>query len=152
VQKIGTITPGGTTEVNTGFKLVDGMLIKDVFLNVITPETTGATKTVNVGLLSSQAGGNASGFLQGISVATPGIVRGVATIGSGITVYYWASTTRGAYLATFYAGNGTTSAGEYYEIPFIKSSVAATDLSFTRGSVFSECQADIYVEYLQLNS
>lgn len=146
----GTITPGNTTEVSTGFNLPANAIVSDVFLNVLTAETTGATKTVKVGLLSSETGGNALGFLNGVSVAATGLVRGVATVTVGGSNTYYASTTRGVFLADFFAGaNVLGESGLNYETNFLSDSVTAKTISFTRASVFSQCEANIYVTYIQ---
>ena len=50
----------------------------DVFLDVTTLEATGATKTIDIGTLSTDSG-DADGFLDGASVAAAGIIRGSLT-------------------------------------------------------------------------
>lgn len=145
-----TINPGNTTEVNTGYNLPANAILYDVFLNVRTAEATGATKTVEVGLLSSESGGNASGFLNGVSVAATGPVVGAATVTVGGSNTYYASTTKGAFLAKFLAGANTAGdSGLNYETKFLTSSVTAKTISFTRASAFTTCEADIYVTYIQ---
>lgn len=70
---------GANTEFNTGFLLPSNGRILDRLhgagINVTTVETAGG-KTINVGLLSSQSGGNASGLINGSSTATLGQVTG----------------------------------------------------------------------------
>lgn len=146
----GQIKAGNTVEVDTGLILPAHAIVTDVFLNVLTAEATGATKTVKVGLLSTQVGGNAQGFLNGVSVATTGIKRGVATVTAGGTETFYASTTRGAlFVSNFKAGSNVAGdTGINYEHPFLSDSVTAKDVSFTRGSVFVECVANIYVTYI----
>ncbi len=147
----GQIVPGTAAEHALTYSLPANAMVYDVFLNVLTAETSGATKTAEVGLLSSQSGGNAAGFLNGVSVAATGLVRGAATVTTGGSNTYYASTTRGVFLANFFAGGNV--ADEYglnYEHPFLTSSVTAKTISYTPASVFSQCVADIYVTYIQL--
>src|SRR3990167_1491907 len=40
-------------------------IVLDVFVDVTTAESTGSTKTIDVGLLASESGGDADGFLDG---------------------------------------------------------------------------------------
>lgn len=86
-----------TAEQDTGFDLPDDGIVLDVFLNVKTPEATGATKTVDVGLKSGEAGGDTDGFLDGVSVAAGGIKKG--TLASG-------GQTKGALLRADESGSG----------------------------------------------
>jgi len=147
----GQIVPGAASETSTGFNLPANAILTNVFLNVLTPETSGATKTVEVGLLSSETGGNASGFLNGVSVASAGLVLGGATVVVGGSNTYYSATSKGVFLANFLAGGNV--ADEYglnYEHPFLTSSVTAKTISYTPASVFSQCVADIYVTYIAL--
>lgn len=147
----GQIVPGTAAEHSTGFNLPANAILFNVFLNVITPEVTGGTKTVEVGLLSSEAGGNAAGFLNGVSVAAAGLVTGNAVVTVGGSNTYYASTTKGVFLANFFAGaNVLGESGLNYEHSFLTSSVTAQTISYTPASVFSQCVADIYVTYIAL--
>ena len=147
----GNIVPGTAAEHSTLYNLPANAILTDVFLNVTTAETVGATKTVEVGLLSSEGGGNALGFLNGVSVAATGLVRGKATVTTGVSTHYYASTTRGVFFANFFAGADVLGQeGLNYETPFLTSSVTAKTISYTPASVFSTCVADIYVTYIAL--
>jgi hypothetical protein len=147
----GQIVPGAASATLLTYSLPATAIVQDVFLNVLTAETSGATKTVTVGLNASQSGGVAAGFLNGVSVAALGLVRGVATVTVGGSNTYYASTTRGTYLATFEAGANTAyEDGLNYEFPFLTSSVTAKQLVYTPASTFSQCVADIYITYIAL--
>src|SRR3990167_9855574 len=63
------------SEQDTGIDLPAKCIVRDVFVDVTTAETTGATKTMNVGLLASESGGDADGFLVGISFVAAGLLR-----------------------------------------------------------------------------
>lgn len=61
------------TETDTGFDFTAGMAINPLNLSVYT-KTLDATETIDVGLLSSESGGDADGFIVGLSVATAVVV------------------------------------------------------------------------------
>lgn len=66
-----------TTETDTGFNFVAGMVIMPhpaIFVTAID-----ATETIDVGLLSGESGGDADGFLALLSVGTLGAVSGSMT-------------------------------------------------------------------------
>lgn len=65
------------TEVDSGYELpTDGIVLPwGVFVEVLAKEETATTKAADVGLLSSEAGGDADGLLDGISLAATGIVK-----------------------------------------------------------------------------
>ena len=72
-----------TVETGTGILVPAGVAVS-VFLNIISPEVTGTTKTIDIGLLS----GTGDEFIDGGSVAAAGIVIGdvsVLTAGDEIT-------------------------------------------------------------------
>lgn len=136
-------------ETDTGYDLPSRAIILDVFLNVITPETTATTKTVEVGLLASESGGDLDGFLDGVSLAAAGVVRPGAVFNSGSD---WpASTLRGAFLANFTAGSGTDDRGVYVEKPHVADSVTAKSVSVKlANNAFSEAVFDIVIVYIEL--
>lgn len=71
--KISSLTTG---EKDTGFDFPAGAIILDVIVDIDTPESTATTKTIDVGLLSSESGGDTDGFLDGVSTATAGSIQG----------------------------------------------------------------------------
>jgi hypothetical protein len=150
VKKINIIAPSDATEQDTAFDLPANSLVLDVYVNVTSAEATGTTKTIDVGLLSSETNGDADGFLVGIDVSATGIVRGVATITTGAMENFFASTTRGALLANFTAGDDVpTDVGTNYETPHITDT--AVSVTFTAGSAdFVELVANIYVLYIEM--
>lgn len=148
VKKISVSIPDGT-EQDSSWNLPATAIVHDVFVNVTTAESTGTTKTLDVGLLSSESGGDADGFLDGVNVSATGIKRGVATVTAGGTESYFSSTTRGALFRSFLAGaNTATDVGTNYEKPHLSSAVTAKSISYTAGSTdFAELVADIYIVY-----
>jgi hypothetical protein len=108
------------TEVDTGYDIPATGLILEAWVEVITAEATGGTKTLDLGLLSSESGGDADGFVDGVSVASTGI-KPLTLISSGQT--------RGALLRADESG-----AGVLVPVPFSCASVTAKSVSRTLGS------------------
>jgi len=63
-----------TTEVSTGFVLPAGAIVNDVFIEV---STAVAESTIDIGILSTENGGDADGFVDGESCAATGRVQHV---------------------------------------------------------------------------
>lgn len=105
-------TPG--TEKDTGFVLPSGAMVTPLLIGRVL--TTAAGKTVSAGLLSSQAGGSATGLINGMSVATAGTVK--PTING-------ASPTLGSFLSVN-SGAGSTAVGEGYVV-----GATAVNVSYT---------------------
>lgn len=122
----------GTSLVTTNFKLPATSLITAyprVFVRVA--ETTGATKTIKVGL-----GATAAAIINGLSVATAGLVQptltnAAVTLGTSLFVY-----------------GGATSTAPVFE-PLIVSTTSA--ITWTPGSAdYANLDADIIIEYAVL--
>ncbi len=114
-----------TAEFDTGFKLAGRTVVHEVINEVI---TNVAASTVSCGLLSSQTGGNATGFVNASSCANAGFVDLVLQNTTGAS-----SNTIGAYL---YAHQGVKSADGtpvYAAIkkPFVTDTVVAKNISIT---------------------
>jgi hypothetical protein len=79
-----------TVETDTGFDLTPGMIINPLGCSVYVTAID-ATETINVGLLSSESGGDADGILAILSVGTLGVIAptlasGAETIGALLKV------------------------------------------------------------------
>lgn len=145
----------GTSETDMGFDLpATAIVLPEIFINVITAEATGGTKTIDVGLLSSESGGDADGFVDGISVAATGIVEAGATVTAGGTETYYSANTLGVLLSTFLAGaNVATDVGTFEKKKHLTSSVTAKSISITPGSAdFAELVVDVYIPYITLET
>lgn len=144
--------PSGA-EQDTGYDLIAKGLLLDVLLDVTAAEVTGGTKTLNVGLLSSESGGDADGFVAGLSVASTGLKRPGVSIIAGGTETYVGSWTRGVLLAP-HPKAGTNNAGDtgiYIEQPHLTGSVTAKSVSFTAGSNdWVEFRGDLYLIYAEI--
>jgi hypothetical protein len=139
----------GTSENETSFALPALAIVKNVYLRVKTAEATGGTKTIDVGTLSTDSG-DADGFLDGVSVASTGLVGPSITKTTGSNEVYISASTHGALLAD--QELGTDVAGN---TGFINSRHNITSggkvITWTPGSNdFAELEADIIVEYQQI--
>lgn len=152
IKKLPVAFVASSAEQDTGWDLPANSLVLDVFVQVTTVEATGTTKTIDVGLLSGESGGDADGFLDGVSVATTtGIKRGIPTITTGSNETFFASTTRGVLLSQFFAGTDVAAdSGTYYEKPHIVG--VAKSVTWTLGSNnFAEFVGNIFIVYVQLS-
>jgi hypothetical protein len=133
VARVSDLTVG---EKDTGLDFVAGDIIESVWINVRTLEATAATKTIDVGLLSSESGGDADGFLDGVSTATPAGIRTPSLASAGQTL--------GTLLHDDESG-----AGVLVPIPCGHVIGAATSLTYTLGSAHTELVAEIHVKYFR---
>ena len=120
------------SETDTGLDFTAGQVVlPNPFLKVVTAD---ATETIDVGLLSSESGGDADGFVAAASVATAGAVVSkaatTATIGallketitdsgaatSSVRHIYPIGAT--AVSVTYTLSSGTTTAKGFFEIPY----------------------------------
>lgn len=128
-----------TDEQDTGFNLPANAVVLDVFLEVTTLEATGTTKTVDVGLLASETGGDADGFLDGVSVATAGVRNGSLVAGA---------VTRGLLLRETVtdSGSATLSANRAH----VTTAVTARSVTYTLGSNnFAEFAGNIVIVFVE---
>jgi hypothetical protein len=134
------ILNGSSTEI----ALPKGFVVTDVFGEVLVVDS-GAT--VDVGLASGETGGDANGFIDGMSLATLGFVRPNVTRTLGSSADYYASTTRGALLADFTVGADTSAAtiGNYQEIEHVCDGTAKT-ISVSGSSGIDTASAMIYLK------
>jgi hypothetical protein len=106
-------------------------IITGVYLDITTQEATGATKTVDIGVSS----GDEDGFLDGVSVASAGVVKG--TLAS-------AGQTLGALLRVDEDGAGAL-------VPESDISSGGATICYTLGSNdFAELVGNIIVEYIEV--
>ena len=124
------------SEVDTNVELPDSSIVKRVFLNVNTAESTASTKTIDVG-----TDNDSDGFLVGASVASTGLVAGAVDL----TDVDSSDTTIGELLLETNTTNDTavnildtTSGGESI-------TVTAGD-----GDGFDEADFDIIIEYIEV--
>lgn len=142
------------TEVDTGVDLPDPCIVLDVFLDVETAESTATTKTLDVGLLSSEASGDADGFLNDADVSAAGIVRGGLTETAGMNENHISAVTYGALLADFELGTDTSGDHGYLARKYHIVDGDAVSLSVTGGDSngFTEFEGSVYAIVIALGS
>jgi len=114
-----------TSEVDTGIKLPQYTIVTDAFLEVTTNVTSG---TVDAGILSTEGGGDADGFIDAISAATAGLIMPTLS-GAAVT-----NLTVGELLATDMTGSTGSVAADpatwALKIPYVCDGTATT-VSYT---------------------
>lgn len=80
-----------TSEFDSTFDLPEGAVVLDAFVEVTTAVDS---STIDVGILSTESGGDADGFLDGVSCATAGKIAPITSAEAAATL------TKGALLAT----------------------------------------------------
>lgn len=120
-----------TNAHDTTIVIPAGAVVEAIYLDVATQEATGGTKTVSVGVKS----GSATGFLNAVSVASAGTVRGTL-VSTGQTL--------GGLMSVDESG-----AGVLVPQPYV--CAAATTVNYTLGSNdFAELVARIIVKYTKI--
>lgn len=142
-----------TCEQDTTFDLPADGILHDVWVKITTASSAGGK--ISVGLLSSESGGNASGFLASVGASSTGEVRGIYTTStSGANGAFLVSNTRGSLLATFTSGSTGTAAlgdcGLYAEKKHLFSSVAAKSVSWFSNSSGVALAGRIYLDYVEV--
>ncbi len=148
-----TITAPTGAEQDSGWDLPTAGFVSDILVNVRTAEATGATKTLDIGLLSSESGGDADGFVDGLSVSSVGLKRFAPAVTAGGTESYISSWTRGVFMTVglpLAGANVVGDVGTYYEKPHMIDAVTARSISYTSGSAFTELVADIYIVFTEV--
>jgi len=125
------------TETDTYIDLPTDVVVRDAWIDVTTADST---ETLNVGLLSSESGGDADGFLSGVSVGTAKKVFGEVTVTSGSNEDYFSACTYGALLADFTAGSDTATDVGTYARKYHRCDGTAKSVTYT-GSAGSDTAA-----------
>jgi len=118
-----------TSETQTEFTLPTNAIVQDVMLNVITVD---ATETVDVGTMGTS--NDPDGYLDGVSLATAGLVRGSLADGS---------VTLGALL--FEITEATTAAARNVDI-----TAGGDPISYTCSAGSDTAIFDIIIEYIEV--
>ncbi len=144
---------GSTAETDTSFDLPANGILHDVWVKITTASTAGGK--INVGLLSSEGGGDADGFLASVGSSSTGEVRGTfATSTSGANGPFLVSNTRGALLVTFTSGStGTGTIGDcglFAEKRHLLASVAAKSVVWFTNSSGVALAGRIYLQYTEI--
>lgn len=156
IKKLSLTTQTTAAETDTGWDLPASSFVIDAFVKVITAEATGTTKTIDVGLKASESGGDADGFLDGVSVAATGLVKGGVNVTAGATETYYsdANPTRGALLRSGYivGTNAGSDFGLYQERWHDTDSTTARSVTWTAGSAQTEFVGELYILYMEVGT
>lgn len=145
VKKIHVAAGDWSAETDSGWDLPAKSLVLDVFLDVTTGQ---AGKTVSVGTLSTEAGGDADGFVVAAPLTgTTSLLRPSAVLDG--TANWFVTDLRGALLSEFVAGANADDRGLYAEKPYLSTTATAKSVSYT-ASAASTAVYDIYVVYIEL--
>jgi hypothetical protein len=149
VAKLDIAHGDGTSETDTEFDLPATCMVVDVLTAVDVAEATGATKTIDIGTLSTDSG-DADGFADALSVAATGLVRPQATVTAGNNETYYSANTRGVLLSDYLVGTDADGDfGLYREKPC--TAPGSVSVTWTPGSAdFAELDATIYIIYVEL--
>lgn len=129
------------TETDTGFALPKNSVTQPMEGGVDIL-TIMAAKTLSVGILSSQANGNATGFFSSLSTAVAGAVVPAATIAAGLLT----ANTYGAFLADYVVGTNTDDRGIFNRKEYVCDGVA-TNVSYTLAAATTAGKGFIKIPY-----
>lgn len=135
-----------TTEKDTGWDLPAKSIVLDVIIEV---KAGASGASINVGLLSSESGGDSDGFAASAPCTSQGLVRPQATVTVGNSTAYFSSCTRGVLLCDFQAGTDTNGdEGLYREKPHLSTAVSAKSVSYTTSN--HDISGNIHILFLEL--
>lgn len=137
------------TETDTGLDLPSNCIINplDVRFRVTTID---ATETLDVGLLSSEANGDADGFITLASVGTSGFVELLPQITNGTNIDYVGTKYIGALLATSIAGADAVATCGGFTFKNYRTDGTAKSITYT-GSTGSDTAAGyVYISFARL--
>jgi hypothetical protein len=138
-------------EIDTGYDFKKGDLIMHACVKVATAEVTAATKTIDVGLLSSESGGDADGILDGVVTSATGVVGADATATDGTSQNFWAAAPKlGALMRTGeLGGDAAGTAGVMIPRPHVVNGTAVS-LTYTLGGAATELVAKGYIVFFRV--
>ena len=136
------------SETDTGIDLPANLLVRDAFIRVTTAD---ATETLDVGILSSESGGDADGLLMLMDVANLGFVNPFPVVTNGVNIDYNVHTSgRGALLKQGIAGADAVATCGGVQPRFYRTDGTAKSVTYT-GSTGSDTAAGyIILSYTRL--
>jgi hypothetical protein len=139
------------TEVDTGLDLpVANLVVKDAHLVVTTVD---ATETIEVGILASESGGDADGFIDAVSVATAGYVNMFPVVTGGTNIDYLDHTVGyGVFLKQGIAGADAVATVGGWAKRHYRTDGTAKSISYTGSSGSDTAAGYIYLDYLRMPS
>jgi hypothetical protein len=140
------------SEIDTGGDLDAEVIVEDFYVYVNTADTA-TTKTLDVGLLASESGGDANGFGVAIATGATGIIRPFATYTDGTNQNYVSASTIGAFLFDGLAGGDVAgTAGVITRTPHLSDSVTAKSVSITHGDASGATALDCDLYFVCRNA
>jgi len=146
------------TETDSGWDLPAKALVLDV---VVLVETADSGVSLDVGLKSSETGGDADGFLDGVSLGSTGLVQGALTVtktaGTNENYISAVSCTRGVLLRSLEYELGSDTGGDhgfvaYERKPYYAGSATAKSVTYTpKGGDLDSGKGKIYIVYADLS-
>ena len=143
-----------TSETDTGWDLPANAIVEDVWVKV---DTAVSGATLNVGLLSTETGGDADGFIKAISCSSTGLkIPGVTvtkTTGTNENYISAVTNTLGALLLDLVYETGTDTAGDTgfvhaWKKPHVAASVTAKSVSYSTSN--HAIAGKIYILYREI--
>lgn len=154
IKRIRLSTQTTAAETDTGWDLPASSFVMDVFVKVITAEATESTKTIDIGLLSSESGGDADGFANELSVAATGLVRPNVVVTAGGTETYYSSVTTGELLRAGYivGTNSGSDFGLFAPKWHDTDSTTARSVTWTASGNQTEFVGDLFIMYVEVGT
>lgn len=136
-------------EMDTGIDLPSNCLIHplDVKLRVTAID---ATETIDVGLLSSESGGDANGFITAASVASSGFVELLPQITGGTNIDYVGTRYIGDLLATSITGADAVATVGGFTFKVYRTDGTAKSITYTGSSGSDTAAGYIYLSFVRL--
>lgn len=137
------------TETDTGLDLPSGCILnaQSVDLRITTVDST---ETIDVGILASEANGDANGFIAAASVATAGQVQLVPQITGGTNIDYGSTAYIGALLATIIAGADAVATVGGFTSKRYRTDGTAKSISYTGSAGTDTAAGYVYLNFLRL--
>lgn len=152
--KVINVSSPPAAEVDSGWNLPEAGYVCSITVSTTTPEVTAATKTIDVGTLSSETGGDVDCFADGIYVDTRAVSPTFVTAFTGANETYLLGTTYGVSLRNVWVAGSDTAGDHGVFIPrtwgLTSGAGAGASISYTPGAAMSEWTGAIIIEYVEL--
>lgn len=136
-------------EEDTGVDLAANLLVTDAWVDITTADS-GAT--ISVGILASESGGDADGFLATASVASAAVVGTAPSVTAGTAESFLAASDIGALLGTFLAGtNVATDVGTWVKNAGHKTDGTAKSITYTGSATDFSAEGFILLQMKKLS-
>ena len=136
-------------ETDTGLDLAVNSLISAIDVKVRVT-TINAARTLDVGLLASEAGGSAAGFVTAASMATLGFIELIPQITNGTVIDYVGTRFIGNLLATSIAGADAVATVGGFTPKVYRTDGTAKSISYTGSAGSTTSAGYVYLSYRTL--